>query len=88
MHAEGWYVDPFGVHGERWFSDGRPTQLVRDGEVESHDPPPEASYTGQLERVETTAPRPDDLRRADERETEVDVVSEALWVFGETSGTD
>jgi hypothetical protein len=38
--AEGWYLDPFGSHETRWFSDGKPTALVRDGDVESHDPPP------------------------------------------------
>jgi hypothetical protein len=89
MNAEGWYHDPFGSHEARWFSDGHPTQLVRDGDIEAHDPPPEISYTGQLERVETAAASgPDDMRRADDRETDVDVVAEALWVFGETAGTD
>ena len=29
MNAEGWYVDPYGLHGARWFSDGTPTALVR-----------------------------------------------------------
>ena len=29
MSAEGWHEDPFAVHEARWFSDGRPTALVR-----------------------------------------------------------
>jgi hypothetical protein len=38
--VEGWYVDPFGVHAARWFSDGTPTALVRDqGGIESRDDP-------------------------------------------------
>lgn len=40
MRAEGWYCDPYGIHSDRWFSDGQPTDLVRDGRVESHDEPP------------------------------------------------
>jgi hypothetical protein len=38
--AEGWYRDPYGLHEDRWFSDGRPTKLVRDGGVEASDEPP------------------------------------------------
>jgi hypothetical protein len=38
---KGWRPDPFGLHELRYFSmDGRPTRLVRDGDVLSHDPPP------------------------------------------------
>jgi hypothetical protein len=44
--AEGWYLDPFGVHEERWMSGGRPTELVRDGSVEAKDEPPEGSAPG------------------------------------------
>ena len=35
--AVGWYPDPFGRHEIRWFSQGEPTSMVRDGMVESHD---------------------------------------------------
>ena len=34
MEAEGWYVDPYAIHDERWVSNGVPTQLVKDGGVE------------------------------------------------------
>ncbi|HXQ75841.1 MAG TPA: hypothetical protein VN791_05040 [Acidimicrobiales bacterium] len=64
MEAEGWYVDPFSLHGDRWFSDGRPTALVRDDGRESHDPPPDRPFRGPL--VEATVPEAengDDLRR-------------------------
>lgn len=37
---QGWYLDPYGKHGERWFSRGEPTDLVRDGDTESTDPLP------------------------------------------------
>jgi hypothetical protein len=40
VHAEGWYCDPYEIHSDRWFSDGRPTSLVRDQGVESRDEPP------------------------------------------------
>lgn len=39
MKAEGWYRDPYGSHEARWFSEGTPTALVRDGTAESHDEP-------------------------------------------------
>jgi hypothetical protein len=38
---QGWYVDPYGIHHHRWISQRRPTALVRDGQVESQDPPPD-----------------------------------------------
>jgi hypothetical protein len=68
MNAEGWYQDPFQLHGDRWFSDGRPTALVRDGGQESHDPPPVAEYAGPLEDVIPIDPPFDgnDLARADD----------------------
>lgn len=49
MRAEGWYRDPYDRHEARWFSDGSPTSLVRDGGVEAHDAPPADAYSGQLE---------------------------------------
>lgn len=70
MKAQGWYRDPYHVHDDRYFSDGQPTKLVRDGEAESYDPPPPG--LPQVELVE--APRNQagngsDLRRADDRQT-------------------
>ena len=40
MKVEGWYRDPYRIHQDRWYSDGTPTALVRDGGAESKDPPP------------------------------------------------
>jgi len=37
---QGWHVDPWSRHQARYFSDGQPTDLVRDGARESTDPPP------------------------------------------------
>jgi hypothetical protein len=31
VKAQGWYRDPYSVHEDRYFSDGQPTKLVRDG---------------------------------------------------------
>jgi hypothetical protein len=36
----GWYQDPAGLHDARWWSDGVPSALTRDGAVESNDPLP------------------------------------------------
>jgi hypothetical protein len=71
MNAEGWYEDPYAVHEDRWYSDGTPTALVRDGDVEAQDPPPPGDPpAGPLvPSVPHGAPAgPDDLRRADEAE--------------------
>ncbi len=37
----GWQSDPFNLHEQRYFSQGKPTKLVRDGGVESYDVPPD-----------------------------------------------
>jgi hypothetical protein len=73
VNAEGWYVDPFGSHQARWFSDGTPTSLVRDNGHVGHDEPPSVPYEG------TPTPLPDieeddadDLRRADNEEEPYD----------------
>ena len=64
-HAEGWYTDPFGRHEARWMSDGAPTKLVRDGDVEAYDDPPdeEPSVTPTMvEEEQARWVRPDPLR--------------------------
>jgi hypothetical protein len=51
-HAEGWYTDPFGRRDARWMSDGSPTKLVRDGEEESYDDPPDEEPSVVATKVE------------------------------------
>ena len=69
--AEGWYRDPYGIHQDRWFSAGNPTALVRDQGVEGHDDPPgypppgPPAEIGEIDRFPA-----DDLRRADDRQTD------------------
>jgi hypothetical protein len=64
---EGWYTDPYGRHEARWMSAGSPTRLVRDGEVESHDDPPDEPPSVTPIRIETeVVADANDLRRADE----------------------
>jgi len=41
---QGWYSDPFGQHDKRYFSAGRPTKLVRDGNIESFSEPPAENW--------------------------------------------
>jgi hypothetical protein len=93
MEEEGWYRDPYGIHEARWISAGSPTALVRNGDAEAQDPPPNTPYTGQLEELtETGAKGGDDLLRADSADSasfDPDVVEDAAWdSFGGSSGGD
>jgi hypothetical protein len=67
---QGWFVDPFGIHEQRWISQGNPTALVRDGRVEAQDAPPDLAVTGPLVPAKPPprqgAPS-DDLLRAGDR---------------------
>ena len=51
MKPQGWYRDPFGVHEDRYFSDGNPTKLVRDGTAEAYDEPPPGPLPGSLVEI-------------------------------------
>lgn len=67
--ASGWFADPYGRHEARWISAGTPTALVRDGNVEHQDLPPEQPHT--FSSMSAPAPSSDprsgsDLRRADD----------------------
>jgi hypothetical protein len=71
IEEEGWFQDPYGTHGDRWYSAGRPTSLVRDDGVESTDsPPPGPAPAGPLvASVPLAGPAgAADLLRADEAE--------------------
>jgi hypothetical protein len=37
MRIQGWHPDPYKRHDDRWFSDGKPTRLVRDQDREFYD---------------------------------------------------
>jgi len=92
VNPEGWYRDPFGLHEARWFSDGTPTALVRDGRAESRDDPPSSHYEGPVEPIEDEGESsPDDLRRADDGQSDRPLDEEArIWEvgLGETSALD
>ena len=91
MRAEGWYQDPFGQHADRWFSDGRPTALVRDAGDEANDPPPVPEYAGPLKDVAVDVPAEGaDLVRADDPSSKpfdrADPAKAAIDSFGWTDG--
>jgi hypothetical protein len=92
---EGWFTDPYAVHEARWLSDGRPTKLVRDGEVESYDEPPSGAPSVVPERIEAdpSATNGSDLIRADDAERtdpydSPSQVMEALDSFGQSGLLD
>jgi hypothetical protein len=58
--AQGWYLDPYGRHEQRWFSAGRPTVLVRDQGVEGHDQPPDTPPPLPLVAAPEAEVRPED----------------------------
>ena len=67
MKAQGWYRDPYLVHEDRYFSDGQPTKLVRDGGKESYDPQPAGPPKAELVEARHSEPVDGaDLRRADD----------------------
>jgi hypothetical protein len=66
MEAEGWYHDPYQLHEERWYSDGKPTALVRDAKVESKDPPPSDPPPTDELVPSMGHPMAGDMRRADD----------------------
>jgi hypothetical protein len=95
QHYEGWFTDPYAIHEARWFSDGRPTKLVRDGEVESYDEPPPGAPSVVTESLEEdpTATNGSDLIRADDAEQSDPFdgsaqVMEALDSFGQSGLLD
>jgi hypothetical protein len=82
-HEEGWYTDPYGLHEARWMDDGRPTKLVRDGDKESYEEPPDASPSRVPVRIEPPeSASADDLKRADEAESD-DVDTAILDAFAQ-----
>jgi hypothetical protein len=67
MEAQGWYRDPYKLHEDRYFSDDEPTKLVRDGGVQSDDPPPPDPPEGELVEIpEAESTDGTDMRRADD----------------------
>ena len=69
---EGWYTDPWGHHDARWISHGVPSKLVRDGQAESYDNPPDSPPAQAWVAIEPPAGSLTgaDTRRADEFEAE------------------
>ena len=82
MSEEGWYTDPYELHDHRWFSDGSPTSLVRDGGKTSKDPAPDRPYVSEPRLVEPPSTlASDDLRRGgDQDHQSVDSV-DAAWTY-------
>jgi len=84
--AEGWYKDPYRKHDDRWFSDDKPTSLVRDGRIASQDPPPDTPLPTTLvpSEVSNQPSDGDDLRRTEDAEQETPynpLDDPTLWGF-------
>lgn len=68
MNPQGWYRDPYGIHEDRYFSDGHPTKLVRDGGCEAFDAPPPGPVPEPLVEIPASeCADGSDLLRADDR---------------------
>jgi len=82
MAEEGWYSDPYRIHEHRWFSNGTPTALVRDGGMTSQDLPPDTPYVDEPKLIESAPSLAEnDLRRAGEDKSDsVDAV-DAVWSY-------
>jgi hypothetical protein len=88
MEAEGWYADPFGAHEARWFSDGTPTALVRDGLTESHDAPPAIEFDLPLTPIaEDQNTDGNDLLRSDADDAQGVPGDGAVQAFTESGGS-
>jgi hypothetical protein len=87
---EGWYTDPFARHEARWFSDGSPTSLVRDGGATSTDPSPDIPFQRDPLLIEPTpSVNGDDLVRADDGPDNPDAGVDAAWTyFTRSSGSN
>jgi len=57
---QGWYTDPYERHEARWMSEGKPTALVRDGDIEGNDPPPDEPFKVEPVRIEGEGRPPGD----------------------------
>jgi len=67
VKAQGWFRDPYHIHEDRYFSDGHPPKLVRDGDAECFDPPPPGPPDETLVEVgRSESSDGSDLRRADD----------------------
>jgi len=53
---QGWYSDPFGQHDKRYFSAGRPTKLVRDGDIDGFSEPPAENWIPTHDMVAESQP--------------------------------
>ena len=74
----GWHTDPYGLHQDRWLSDGNPTRLIRDGRNEDYDEPPAMTPLFEPVPVHRGQPRAEgeDLIRADDAQREAPFADE------------
>ena len=87
MKAQGWYRDPYGMHEDRYFSDGHPTKLVRDHGAESYNPPP--PHPPEVELVEVAHRPPaaaSDLRRVGDKGSRPSVYDNESWFWAVLDG--
>jgi hypothetical protein len=64
--VEGWCTDPYSRHQARWMSQGKPTNLVRDGATEGRDPVRDEPFRVPPVPLGEGAQGADGLERADD----------------------
>jgi hypothetical protein len=80
MRAQGWYPDPYDTHDDRWFSDGKPTNLVRDHGTESYDEPPQGQLpVNPVDRDEAVREGPPRQRPSQAGEPEWPIMERRPW---------
>lgn len=64
--VEGWCSDPYSRHQVRWMSEGKPTDLVKDGDIEGRDPVSDVPFRVSPVPLAEVSQGFGDLERADD----------------------
>jgi hypothetical protein len=85
FEIEGWYKDPYGRHENRWFSNGRATNLVSDAGTTSHDEPPAEPFDGELVEADEVPVAHETQRVGDEHRPQEPYLPVSMYGLDEPS---